>query len=294
MRIRAGTAHIDAPFNDNLMFVTHVPNIQRPQIGEKVNVAMEEIIVAVSLKMYFSQSETRSYAKSVLQISQSNPYIENGRIQMALFPDHLAIPGCAGILGGSGVLLGAQDASWCDRGAFTGEVSPSDLKEIGCGIVELGHAERRTIFSETSEMVTKKTAATIRNRMVPLICVGERDRNGAEFATNISLNQAMEALGDLWGQPDEVWIAYEPLWAIGANRAAPVGHVVPVLRKLREGLAGAAHTVKILYGGSAGPGTLSAIYPAADGIFLGRFAHEIDSLKSVVDEAAELINEDEF
>ena len=184
----------------------------------------------------------------------------------------------------SGVILGAQNCHWEDSGAFTGEVSPAMCKEVGCSIVELGHAERRRApFNETDEMVAIKAIAVVRNKMVPLVCIGEKDKGesisqGVGMAISQCQPQIYAVLNTIPDDADVIF-AYEPIWAIGASEPASadyVNAVVGFLKELKE-VTGRSGQVRFLYGGSAGPGTWEQLKGSLDGLFLGRFAHDVDA-----------------
>lgn len=246
---------------------------------------MPRIIVAVSLKMYFPAERTLAYARDVAKLGQRVTESGETNVQLAVAPDFLTLERCASELEGSGVWLCAQDTAANDRGAFTGEVSAVDLKALGCRCVEIGHAERRTQFCEDEATIAAKTAAVLRNQMIPLICVGEPSKVTAEVAAKSCCEQAIDALSGTVTKPEEVWIAYEPHWAIGATEAAGSDYVAAVCEILRERIGSRAEATHILYGGAAGPGTLTTLYPSIDGVFLGRYAHNPSALATVAEEA---------
>ena len=127
------------------------------------------------------------------------------------------------IISGSEVLkLGAQDCWYEDRGPYTGEVSPKNLKEIGCTYVEVGHPERRGIFKEDSDLINKKIKACIRNDLKPILFIGEKQRyNNKQKTYRLLGDQLIEELNSLDNSDlSKVILAYEPLWAIGAEKAA--------------------------------------------------------------------------
>lgn len=159
-----------------------------------------------------------------------------------------------------------------------------ELKEIGCSIVELGHAERRNLFGETDEMVAKKAKAVVRNEMTPLICIGEKSKETVQDAVEEcrpQIESVLEATTD-----QEIIFAYEPVWAIGQAEPASADHVVAVTKELRK-LCG-ERQVRILYGGSAGPGTFEAMREGVDGLFLGRFGHDVANFREVISEVGRL------
>ena len=200
------------------------------------------------------------------------------------------------------MLLGAQDCFWEDEGAYTGEISPRHLAELGVKIVELGHAERRKLFHENNADVAKKAAAVCRNGMIPLVCVGELSAPGA--IASMAVGRAVSEIEPqvtsvLQVVPAEasVIFAYEPVWAIGAKEPAGVGHVGAVvtgIRRLIEGMVQSggyyrSGEVRVVYGGSAGPGLWAGNEGlkqkgGLDGMFLGRFSHDTRKVEEIVNE----------
>ncbi|KAI1495909.1 Triosephosphate isomerase [Biscogniauxia marginata] len=243
-------------------------------------------IVGVSTKMYFSAAKTKQYVDDLLrELSQSHPGPSSSAsssstlsdVDIFIIPDHVTLTSVIAQLQSSPVpiLTGAQDAHHEDTGAFTGEVSPAVLAEVGCRIVELGHAERRRLFGETDTDAALKAAAAARNGLVPLVCVGERTRGETSIAVDECGAQVAAVMAAV---PDgaDVVLAYEPVWAIGAAEPAGADHVVAVTRRIRElpCVTRRKGTTRLLYGGSAGPGLFAKLKDGVDGLFLGRFAHD--------------------
>lgn len=243
-------------------------------------------IVALSLKMYFTRTETLDYCRDLVRLLKHLGE-ERERVTMALLPDHLVMAEAAAILLPAGIRLGTQDLCPADRGAYTGEVSGTDLANLGVSVAEVGHVERRRVFHEDDDMVLQKTEAAWRNRMTPLLCIGEVERmQDTARAAEFCLGQVERVVQGHVDRP--LWLGYEPVWAIGADRPASVEYIRQVCRNLRWSLAGEGYHAKILYGGSAGPGLLSRLWPCVDGVFLGRFAHKPEHFLSVVKEALAL------
>ncbi|KAI2605731.1 mitochondrial triosephosphate isomerase [Hypoxylon fragiforme] len=278
-------------------------------------------LIGVSTKMYFSASRTSAYVRSLLSIL-SSPHPPGPPLLSALdifiIPDHVTLSSVVDQLRSHShshnhpdtvLLAGAQDAHHADAGAYTGCVSPAVLAEVGCRILEIGHAERRRLFGETDHDAALKAVAAVRNRMIPLICIGERTRAGGdsrsssdedgysdEAAAQTAMAEVAPQVSAVLSHPDlpptaEVILAYEPVWAIGAPSPAPASHVVAVARRIRElecvrGRQGGA-TTRILYGGSAGPGLFAKLKDGGvDGLFLGRFAHDPEEFYRTIVEVA--------
>lgn len=249
-------------------------------------------LVGVSLKMYFSHARTLAWAGAVADIAERHPAVRSGAATVFVIPTFPALVPVRAVLDGSGVLLGAQDLAWADDGAFTGEVSGAELREVGVDLVEVGHAERRSLFHETDEVVAGKVAAAFRNRLWPLVCVGEvhrASRPEAVAEVTAQLDRALStAVAD--GTVGPLIVAYEPVWAIGAPSPAPDDHVVEVLAGIETHLAARPelHGSTAIYGGSAGPGLLTRGQGRIGGLFLGRFAHDPAAIETVLDEVLAL------
>lgn len=192
-----------------------------------------------------------------------------GGVEVAVCVPSPYLDQAAGVLAGSAVLLGAQDVSECDDGAYTGEVSAGMLRELGCHYVIVGHSERRLRHGESSQRVADKAAAALRSGLVPIVCVGETlaerqaDRTDAVVAAQLAPVLRLGA-----AQVERLVIAYEPVWAIGTGVAATVEEAAQVHAAIRVALAGvsqaAAEGVKILYGGSVKPETAAALFAQKD------------------------------
>jgi triosephosphate isomerase (TIM) len=230
-------------------------------------------IVGVSLKMYFSLARARAW---LLEASEVVPET----VEFFAAPSYLAIPEALQAFPDG---TAAQDVAAEEPGPFTGEVSAAELAEAGVRYAEIGHAERRRLYGETDEVVAAKTAAALRHGIVPVLCVGETvdPADGGPDAADVAVAQLRSALA---GAPaGRVIVAYEPVWAIGAAEPASDDHIRTVAAALRA--ARREEHDAVIYGGSAGPGLLTRLGDAVDGIFLGRFAHDVRALRAVIDEA---------
>ncbi|SDD00340.1 triose-phosphate isomerase family protein [Glycomyces harbinensis] len=249
------------------------------------------VLVGVSLKMYFGHARALRWFDAVAERVREHPAVASGDVAVFVIPTFVQLLPAVAAFAGTRVRVGAQDVATADAGAYTGEVSAVELAEVGVGLAEIGHAERRRLFGETDDVVARKAAAALRNGLTPVLCVGEADRLGRDASIAAAVDQLRR---DLDGAPaGPVIAAYEPVWAIGAAEPAPVSHTIAVTRALREALDAmpGREGSAVVYGGSAGPGLLAALDGAVDGLFLGRFAHDVDALVQVIDEAAALAAE---
>lgn len=263
--------------------------------------------------MFFTPSRTLQYLRDLLDPKNEIVLAKNrSKLLLALIPDFLTVYPSAEIIrewesklpqeAKEGpelpppFLLGGQDCFWEELGAYTGEVSPLALREIGASIVELGHAERRDIFKETDAITAKKAAAASKQGLIPLVCIGEISAPGqvASQAIGLAVRECeVQIRAVLKALPAHapVIFAYEPVWAIGKPQPAGVDHVSAVVAGIRAVIGKREGNVRVLYGGSAGPGLWGqgGLGKAVDGMFLGRFAHEVEGVRKVVREVEETL-----
>lgn len=238
--------------------------------------------------MYFSASHTRQYVSDLLSQLSATTVDPRDLIDIFILPDHVTIMSTINQLQGSRILCGAQDTFCEDEGAFTGEVSPAVLAEIGARIVMIGHAERRRIFGETDEVIAKKAAAVSRNGMIPLVCIGEKVQGSTASAAVSQCQDQIEAVLKAVSNDAEVILAYEPVWAIGAAEPAAADYINGVTSALRQlpCVRERAASTRIIYGGSAGPGLFEMLKNNVDGLFLARFGHDPAQFLKTIQEVA--------
>lgn len=242
--------------------------------------------IGVSFKLYLSRQQTRDWCARAGKQARQHPATRSGQVQLVVFPSLPALePAMQADLYGN-LAWGAQDLFWVDRGAYTGAISGVDLADMGCGYAEIGHVEQRCYLGDTDEIIAAKVAAALRNQLIPWICVGESTQSSPRVAAQYCLGQLQAALSQI-DEPAEIVLAYEPVWAIGQAQAASPAYVAQVIDGIKAGLpvAGAKANTAVIYGGSATPGSLTALGQGVDGLFLGRFAHDIAALEMILDEA---------
>lgn len=252
----------------------------------------QAFLLGVSLKLYLDVAASAAWAKDVAEIARGTQAIQDRSIRLFVLPSLPALQVVENELLDSPVEVGAQDLHWADRGAYTGAVSGTDLRDVGCRLVEVGHAERRGLFGEDDDVVRLKLAAAIRNGLTPVLCIGESDELDAEEAARFCVDQLDSALSGVEppAGPAELVVAYEPVWAIGQPRPAPAEHVRVVISALRSRLEEEDWISArwVIYGGGAQLGLLGELDGVADGLFLGRFAHDPVEFARIINEAAEL------
>jgi triosephosphate isomerase len=218
-------------------------------------------------------------------------------VDVAICPPSVLLESFAELFDGTGLYLGAQNMFWEDKGAYTGEVSPVMLKNVGCDFVILGHSERRQIFGETDDWVRRKVEAALRHDLRPIICVGENlEQNRSGQTMEVVDRQVRDALEGLVPQlgPDsvkipDVVIAYEPIWAIGTGLPATgegANEVIGAIRRIVAELHGedAAEEMRILYGGSVNAENIGEFVsqPEIDGALVGGASLDADGFVRIV------------
>lgn len=221
--------------------------------------------------------------------------VPTGGVESAVCPPFVYLPAVGAALAGSAIELGAQDV--CEQGeagAYTGEVSASMLREVGCRYAIVGHSERRAIYGETDELVARKFAAALAAGLVPILCVGEslqeRDTGATEAVVVRQLEAVISAVGV--GAVGRGVLAYEPVWAIGTGRTASPAQAQEVHACLRGRIASIdatiAGSVRVLYGGSVKAGNAREIFamPDVDGGLIGGASLKAAEFAAIVAAAA--------
>lgn len=266
------------------------PTSHDPAPGPRVSAEFVHapVTVGVSLKTYFGHERARAWFADVAARTAAHPAVADGSVRFFVIPTYLQIPAALQAFAGTPVLVGAQDVSAYPPGAYTGEVTANELAEVGVQVAEIGHAERRRLFDETDTVTAGKASAALSHGIIPVLCIGEAEHLGVPAAALANVEQLAANLENVPAGP--VIVAYEPVWAIGAAEPAPDAHIATVTRALRAAVDAdpAREGSVVIYGGSAGPGLLTRLGDAVDGLFLGRFAHDPDALVAVWDEASVL------
>jgi triosephosphate isomerase len=190
--------------------------------------------------------------------------------EMAVCPPYVYIPQVAALLEGSAISLGAQDVSDQEAGAYTGEVAPAMLTDVGCKYAIVGHSERRSLYGESDADTASKFAAARKAGLTPILCVGELLEEREQGITEDVVARQLDAVIDLEGISAfaDAVIAYEPVWAIGTGKTASPDQAQAVHAFIRGKLAAldgdVAAKVQILYGGSMNPGNAAELLAMAD------------------------------
>jgi triosephosphate isomerase len=237
-------------------------------------------------KMHKTAGEARELVRALAPLVKEAV----GRVQVAIAPPFTALAAVSEALPGTGLELAAQDCHWETHGAWTGEISPPMLAELGVKPGIVGHSERRQFFGEGDGSVQKKARALVQAGLQPIVCVGEtlHEREAGETMHVVS-RQIRGALTGL--SPQElarVTVAYEPVWAIGTGRTATTAQAQEVhafIRGLLRELGGAvADEVRIQYGGSVKPENAAELLgqPDVDGALVGGASLKADDFSRIV------------
>lgn len=234
---------------------------------------MRKPIIAGNWKMHKTLSEAKSFVEEVKGSVPSNDRVESVICAPALFLERLVEAAK-----GTDVKIGAQNMHFEESGAFTGEISPVALSDIGVSYVILGHSERREMFNETDEAVNKKTLKAFQHNLIPIVCCGETlEQREAGQTNELVGNQVRIALTGLSEeQAKQTVIAYEPIWAIGTGKSSSASDANEVCAHIRSVVAEqfsqeVAEAIRIQYGGSVKPTNIAEYMsqPDIDGALVG-------------------------
>jgi triosephosphate isomerase (TIM) len=248
---------------------------------------MRRYVFAGNWKMHKTIAEAVTLARALREGLDREPT----RHEVVVMPPFTALAAVREVLKGSAIALGAQNMHWEREGAFTGEISPVMLRDVGCTYVILGHSERRHIFDETDERLSRKSRAAFDHGLTPMVCVGETLAERESSRTLEVVERQIDAALRLL-KPDEVArmvISYEPVWAIGTGKVATPEQAQEVQAYLRKRVALShgdepARAVRILYGGSVNPANTPGIMAQADvdGVLVGGASLKAESFLGIV------------
>lgn len=215
--------------------------------------------------------------ETVALIEELKPLVASAESEVVFCPPMVSLAAALEATKGTNIGIGAQNMYFEESGAFTGEVAPKMLVEMGVKYVILGHSERRQYFAETDETVNKKVLKALEHHLVPIVCVGEtleqREQGITEDLVRLQTKIALQGVCEK--RVKEVVIAYEPIWAIGTGRTATneqAEEVCAAIRKVLKELYGeVAEEIRIQYGGSVKPDNAKEIFamPNIDGGLVG-------------------------
>ncbi len=222
-------------------------------------------IIAGNWKMYKTSAEALDFIEKIKEP------LKGTEVEIVLCVPYTLLAPIKEAVKGTNIKVAAQNVHWEEQGAFTGEISPLMLKDIGVDYCVIGHSERRQLFNETDETVNNKAFSVLKHGIKPIVCVGEtlKQRENGETERLIR-SQVMNALKGIDSdEVKKVVIAYEPIWAIGTGKTATAQQANQVAFRIRETLRelygeDICSEVRIQYGGSVKPGNIEEIMDQED------------------------------
>lgn len=227
---------------------------------------MRKPIIAGNWKMHKTVGEAEELVQELIDLVQ-----DVNDVEIIICPVFTSLCAVRGKIKNTNLKLGAQNMHWEKQGAFTGEVSPGMLKDVGCEYVIVGHSERRQYFAETDETVNRKVKAALAHVLTPIMCVGEtleeRQQGNTEQVIERQVKAGLDGISAQ--EAASMVIAYEPIWAIGTGvnaSADDANAVCAFIRKLVKEMFGdvAADSIRIQYGGSVKPENITELMAKSD------------------------------
>jgi triosephosphate isomerase (TIM) len=246
-------------------------------------------LIAANWKMHKTVADTEDFLERFI-----GSIGDLDGVEVVICPPYTALAAATDRTRRSPVKIAAQNMQEHDEGAFTGEICPPMLLELGVAGTILGHSERRQLFGETDEALARKVPAALAAGLMPILCVGESEaeRDGGETEDVIERQLAADLADVAADRLAEVVIAYEPIWAIGTGRTATpeqAQEAIALIRGLVESRsAEAAGAIRILYGGSVKPDNAEELISQADvdGALVGGASLDPEDFAAIVAAAA--------
>jgi triosephosphate isomerase len=236
------------------------------------------LLIAGNWKMYKTPSETREFCAAL------RARLDTTGVDVVVCPPYTSLHDALGMLAVTEIGVFAQNAHWEREGAYTGEISPVMLHEIGVGGTLVGHSERRQYFGETDESTARRAEGAIAAGLDVIACVGETEREREAGGTEAVLRRQVGVIAGAVPEEDRdrLVIAYEPVWAIGTGKTA-----TPELAEEAHLLIKQLLDVPVLYGGSVKPENAAALLaqPSVDGALVGGASLEVESFAAICEAA---------
>jgi len=231
-------------------------------------------LVAGNWKLFKGPAETHEFC---LELRNRLALLDG--VDVAVCPPYVSLQTAVLALAGTEIAVAAQNVHWEETGAFTGEVSPGMLREIGVYGAVVGHSERRQYFGETDESVSRRAAAALEAGLFVIACVGELEEEREQGETEAVLRRQASVLE----QHDNLVVAYEPVWAIGTGKTA-----TPDIAQDAHAFLKSLLDVPVLYGGSVKPENAEELLgqPDVDGALVGGASLEVESFARICEAAS--------
>jgi triosephosphate isomerase len=243
-------------------------------------------LMAANWKMYKNPDQTRDFFRDFLPLVAGHT-----RDEIVICPPCINLCAAVEAAKGSNVNIGAQNLYWEKEGAYTGEICPSMLLDVGCTHAIIGHSERRQYFGETDDMVNFKLKAALESGLTPIVCVGEvLEEREADLTEDVLRRQCLRAFHAISGKKAaKLVVAYEPVWAIGTGKTATPALASEAHLLIRGEAAKAfgeefSTHLRILYGGSVKPENAKALMAEdeIDGALVGGASLDPKSFAAIV------------
>ncbi len=254
--------------------------------------------IVANWKMNVGVRESVALARASLLLLRGKRNVPN----LVLCSSAAALSEVRKVLARSSASLSAQNMAYEEQGAFTGETSVRSLVELGVSYVLVGHSERRALFSETDDVINKKVLLALKNKLVPIICVGEtKEQRKNDETKEVIKSQISKALSSVkLRSTNNIMIAYEPRWAIGSGVTPSVKEIVEIHSFIKDVLtsllsASVSKTVSVLYGGSVDQKNAYEFLreKEVDGVLVGGASVKVNQFKHVVEAAAQVLEAQE-
>ena len=230
------------------------------------------MLIAGNWKLFKGPAETTDFCRALRDS-------DVGAADVVVCPPYLSLAAAVTALAGTEIGVAAQNVHWAEQGAYTGEVGPAMLRELGVYGAIVGHSERRQYFGDTDETVARRVHAALEAGLFVIACVGESEEEREAGQTQLVLRVQTEAIADAArDQRENLVVAYEPIWAIGTGRTATPDLVEEAHRFVKSIL-----DVPVLYGGSVKPenAELLCAQSAVDGALVGGASLDVDSFAEI-------------
>ena len=246
---------------------------------------MRKPIIAGNWKMNKTVDEAK------VLVDALKPLVAKAEAEVVVCVPFVCLQTVRDAIAGSSIKLGAQNMHFKDSGAYTGEISPLMLKNLGVEYVILGHSERREYFKETDELINQKAKAALAHGLKPIVCVGETLQQREKGITDewVSMQTKLALEGISAEDAANVVIAYEPIWAIGTGKTATNEEANATIGVIRSAVAAVlgnsvALNMRIQYGGSMNPGNVAGLMaqPEIDGGLIGGASLKAEDFSKVV------------
>lgn len=250
--------------------------------------ACKKWYMGTNTKMYKTIPETNAFISGLCSLTGD---ISRENFELFVVPSYTTLDQANRNRNPELLKLGAQNMCWEERGQFTGEISPLMLQDVGCDLVVIGHSERRHIFMETDDQERMKVRCALDHGFKALLCIGEtEEEKNAGQSYEVLKRQLCIGFADINGEEtDRVWVAYEPVWAIGVN-GKPItidyaDDMLSFIRKVLVSMFGKkGEDIPVFYGGSVNPSNAIPLSHCKEinGLFIGRSAWDAEKFNLLI------------